>query len=168
MHQRTTEPTIRCASSEDMPAHPRSLLRVVADRMCFLQSPGYPKRDEQEPLPCWMDVQAFMSLCWSHRSYCRFYRVLVQMSSILICWIFPDRDKGYIVIVMSRFIYKQWRLFDFALNNLIQFCIKRHKQRVYVMNLFEQIISEKDIWIYVTLQIYRCVYIFDTPYWVLL
>ena len=43
-----------CASSEDsdQPAHPRSLIRVFADRMCLLQPPGHPKRDKQEPLPC--------------------------------------------------------------------------------------------------------------------
>ena len=44
--------------------------------MCLLQSPGYPKRDKREPLPYWVDVQADPSLCWSHRSYCRFCRAL--------------------------------------------------------------------------------------------
>ena len=35
-----------CATSEDsdQPAHPRSLIRVFADRMCQLQAPGYPER----------------------------------------------------------------------------------------------------------------------------
>ena len=49
-----------------------SLIRVFAYRMCLLHPSGYPKRDKQEPLPCWLDVQADLSLCWSHRSYCRF------------------------------------------------------------------------------------------------
>ena len=42
-----------CATSEDSDqyAHPHSLIRVFADRMCLLQTPGYPKRDEQELLP---------------------------------------------------------------------------------------------------------------------
>ena len=42
-----------CATSEDsdQPAHPRSLIRVFADRMCLGQPPGYPKRDKREPLP---------------------------------------------------------------------------------------------------------------------
>ena len=37
-----------CATSEDsdQPAHLRRLIRVFADRMYLLQSPGYPKRDE--------------------------------------------------------------------------------------------------------------------------
>ena len=30
-------------------------------------------------LPYWMDVQADPSLCWSHRSYCRFYCALAYL-----------------------------------------------------------------------------------------
>ena len=73
LSKHTTKPTIRRATSEDsyQPAHPRSLIRVFADRMCLLQPPGYPKRDERELLPYWVDVQADLSLCWSHKSYCR-------------------------------------------------------------------------------------------------
>ena len=43
-----------CATSDasDQPAHPRSLIRIYADRLSFLQPPGYPKKDEQELLPC--------------------------------------------------------------------------------------------------------------------
>ena len=52
---------------------------VFADSMCPLQPPGYPKRDEREPLPYWMDIQANPSLCWSHRSYCRFCRALAHL-----------------------------------------------------------------------------------------
>ena len=42
-----------CANSEDsdQPAHPRSLIRVFADRTCLLQHPSNPKRDGREPLP---------------------------------------------------------------------------------------------------------------------
>ena len=49
-----------CATSEDsdQPAHPRSLIRVFADRMFLLQPPGYPKRDKREPLLYVVDVQA--------------------------------------------------------------------------------------------------------------
>ena len=61
------------------PADPRSLIRVFADPMCLLQPPGYPKRDEGQPLPYWVDVQANMTLCWSHRPYCRFCRVLAPL-----------------------------------------------------------------------------------------
>ena len=59
-----------------------SLIRVFADHMCLLQPPGYPKRDKQEPLPYWMDVQTDLSLCWSHASYCRFSHAL----ACVICW----------------------------------------------------------------------------------
>ena len=67
-----------CATSEDsdQPAHPHSLIRVFADRMCRLQPPGYPKRAKREPSPYWSDVQADLSLDWLHRSYCKFSRTL--------------------------------------------------------------------------------------------
>ena len=73
-----------CATSKDsdQTACLCSLIWVLADCMCLLQPLGYPKRDEQEPLPYWVDVQADLSLCWSHTSYCRFCRVLVQISFI--------------------------------------------------------------------------------------
>ena len=53
-----------CATSEDsdQPAHPRSLIRVFADRMCLLQPSGYPKRDKLDPF----HVQGDKSLCWLH------------------------------------------------------------------------------------------------------
>ena len=71
-HDKTYNET--CANSEDsdQPAHSRSLFRVFADRMCLLQPPGYAKRNKQEPLPYWADVQADLSLCSSQRSNCRF------------------------------------------------------------------------------------------------
>ena len=71
-----------CATSEysAKPAHPRSLTRVFADHRCLLQPPGYPKGNKREPPPYWVDVQADMSLCSSHRSYCRFCRALAQSS----------------------------------------------------------------------------------------
>ena len=73
--------SMACATSEDsdQPAHPRSLIRVFADHMCFLQPPGYPKRNKRGPLPYWVDVQDDLSLCWSHRSYCSFCRELTQV-----------------------------------------------------------------------------------------
>ena len=63
MTQRTTKPTIRLvyyknSEDSDKPVHPCSLIRVLADRMCFLQPPDYPKRDKWEPLAYWVDVQA--------------------------------------------------------------------------------------------------------------
>ena len=74
-----------CATSEDsdQPAHPRSLIRVFADRMCLLQSPGCPQRDKREPSPYWVDVQADLSLLL-HSSYCRFSCALAQMVSDMV------------------------------------------------------------------------------------
>ena len=48
MNQRTTKPAISLVRPAK---HPRSLNKVFADRMCFLQLLGYPKRDKREPLP---------------------------------------------------------------------------------------------------------------------
>ena len=58
-----------CAPSEDsnQPGHPPSLIRVFADRMCLLQSLGCQKRDNGEPLPYWVDVQA--DLFAGHRGH---------------------------------------------------------------------------------------------------
>ena len=70
-----------CATSEDsdQPAHPRSLIRVFADRMCLLQRPGYPKKDRRESLPYWVDVQIDRSRCRLHRSNCRIRCALAQI-----------------------------------------------------------------------------------------
>ena len=72
-----------CSTSEDSgpPAHPCSLIRVFADRMYLLQLPGYSKRNKRVPLSYLVAVQADLSLCWSHRSYCRICRVLAHLTS---------------------------------------------------------------------------------------
>ena len=75
-HGKTNNKTCATSEDSDQTARLRSLIRVFADRMCFLLSPGYPKRDKQESLLYWVGVQA--DLCWSHRSYCRFCRALTQ------------------------------------------------------------------------------------------
>ena len=48
------------------------------DRMCLLQPPSYPKRHERETLPFWVDTLADLSVCWSHRSYCRLCRAHIK------------------------------------------------------------------------------------------
>ena len=80
MSQRTTKRTNKsCAISEDsdQPVHLHRLIRVLADRMSLQQLPDYPKMDKRELLSYWVDVQADLSLCWSHRSYCIFCLVLL-------------------------------------------------------------------------------------------
>ena len=62
-HNKTYNKTCATSKDSDQTAHPRSLIRVFADHMCLLQPPGYPKRDEKEPLPYWVHVQADLSLC---------------------------------------------------------------------------------------------------------
>ena len=61
--------------------HPHSLIRVFADRMCLLQPLGYPKKGIRRTLAVLGDVQADLSLCWLHRSYCRFCRALAHIDS---------------------------------------------------------------------------------------
>ena len=63
-HDKTYYKTCATSEDSDQPAHPRSLIRVSADRMSLLQPQGYPRRDKREPLPYWVDVQADLNLCW--------------------------------------------------------------------------------------------------------
>ena len=46
-HDKTYKKTRATSEDSDQPAHPRSLLRVFADRRCLLQTPRYPKRDKR-------------------------------------------------------------------------------------------------------------------------
>ena len=72
---------ITCATSKDsdQPAHLQNLIRIFADCMCLLQPPDYSKRNKREPLPFCVDVLVYMSLCWSHMSYCRSCHALAQI-----------------------------------------------------------------------------------------
>ena len=72
-----------CVTSKDsdQPAYLCSLIKVSADHMCLSQTLGYRKRDKQKALLYWEDVHADLSLCWSHRSYCRFCGSLAYMSA---------------------------------------------------------------------------------------
>ena len=78
-HDKTYNKTSATGEDSGQHVHPRSLIKDFANRMCLLQPPGYPKRDKREPLPYWVDVQVDPSLCWLHRSYCRFCRALAQI-----------------------------------------------------------------------------------------
>ena len=48
--------------------------------MHILYPPGYSKTNNRDLLPYWVDVQADLSLCWSHRSYFRFCCSLAHIS----------------------------------------------------------------------------------------
>ena len=54
------------------------MIRVFADRTYLLQPPDYTKRNKQVLLLYWVELQADLSLCWSHWSYCRFCRALAR------------------------------------------------------------------------------------------
>ena len=73
-----TKPTIRLVR----PAKTMIRRSVLADHMCLLQLPGYQKRDKQELLSCWVDVQADLSLCWLLRSYSGFCRALAHFQVV--------------------------------------------------------------------------------------
>ena len=70
--------------------------------MCLLQPPGYPKRDEWEPLPHWVDIQAYQRLFSPHRSNCRFCRARANI------WL--------------------WLLLNFLINFFIIFIVYRDAQ----------------------------------------
>ena len=55
------------------------MMRVFADRMCLLQTQSYPKRDEQEPLSYYVDVQAYLSFA-GLTIYCRFCHAMAQIN----------------------------------------------------------------------------------------
>ena len=57
-HDKTYNKTCAVSKESDQPAHSRRLIRFFADCMCLPQLPCYPKRDEREPLPYLVDVQA--------------------------------------------------------------------------------------------------------------
>ena len=62
VHDETYNMICETSEDSDQNAHLRSLIRVFADRIGFLQPPGYPKRDKRDSLPYWMDVQADLNL----------------------------------------------------------------------------------------------------------
>ena len=103
-HNKTTINTT-CATNEDsgQPAHPHSLIRVFAVRMCLLQPPSYTKMNEEEPLPYWGDVQTDLNCCWSHWSYCRFCRALAQL-----LWIFYQCILMFEVFIIQLRSQDEW------------------------------------------------------------
>ena len=89
LSQQTTKPTRRHVQPAKtlISLHICTVWSVFPDGMCLLQPSGNPKREELEPLPYWADVQADLSLCWSHRFYYRFCHALAQLSNFhpLLC-----------------------------------------------------------------------------------
>ena len=81
LSQRTTKPTISFVrpAKTQVSLRNRAVWSVFTDRMYLLKPPDCQKRDKRELLPYWVNVQAEMSLCWSHRSYCRFRFALAQL-----------------------------------------------------------------------------------------
>ena len=78
-HDKTYNNTCATREHSDQPVHMYSLLRIFALRMSLPQPLCYPKRDELEPFLYCLDVQAGLSLCWSHKSYCSFFPALTQL-----------------------------------------------------------------------------------------
>ena len=94
-----------------------SLIRVFAERMCLLRPPDYPKKDKWELLPYWVDVEAYLNLCWSHRSYCRFCHPLAQFwyfsltSSYTVWEQFPGNRMMMMMMMMIWYFMSLWTLF---------------------------------------------------------
>ena len=78
-HNKTYNKTSVTSEDSHQPTHLCSLIRIFTDHMCLLQYLGYPKRDKQDFLSYCVDVQVELSLCWSHRSYCRFCLALAYV-----------------------------------------------------------------------------------------
>ena len=85
VHDKTYNKT--CATSEvsDQTAHMCSLCWSYVLSTASWQS----MRDKQEVLPYLVDVQADLSICWSHRSYCRFCHGLAHISKCCLLKILP-------------------------------------------------------------------------------
>ena len=77
VHDKTYKKTCGISKVSDQSAYLGSLIRIFHVPVGFLQPPDYPKRDKGEL--AMVDIQADLSLCWSHRSYCRFCRVLAHI-----------------------------------------------------------------------------------------
>ena len=91
MSQRTAKPTVKLVQPV------MNQISFFPDHMCLLQPSGYSKRDKQKSLPYWVDLHAELSLCWSHRSYCRFYLALAHII------LFTALDKKLIFIFFFFF-----------------------------------------------------------------
>ena len=76
-HDKTYNRTCATSEDSDQTAYPCSLISI---RWLHVHSTAssYPKRDKRQHLPSWVDVQADLSLRWSHRSHCRFSRALAH------------------------------------------------------------------------------------------
>ena len=92
MSQCTTKPKIRLVPPVNTQISLRiwAVWSVFADQLCLLQPLGYPKRDKQEPLPYWVDAQADLSLCRSHRSYCS-----ITKTHLFILKILPPENENF-------------------------------------------------------------------------
>ena len=70
MHDKTYDKSCEISEDSGQPVRPCQLISL-----CWLHLPStapvYPKTDKRESLQYRVDVQADLSLCWLHRSYCR-------------------------------------------------------------------------------------------------
>ena len=85
MRQRTAKPTIRRVTRKnaDQPVHPTSMATVPLS-LSFNRPEAVACTCDQRIL--WLDyadAQADLSLRWSHKSYCRFYRALVPICTMI-------------------------------------------------------------------------------------
>ena len=78
-HNKTNNKTCVTSKDSDKSVHPPSMARIFVylslDSLKAVQGTG----DQQRLWSDCVDAQADLSLCWSHKSYCRFCRALAQM-----------------------------------------------------------------------------------------
>ena len=73
---KTYNKTWATSEDSDQPTHLRSLFSLRWSHVPSTASRQF-KRNKWESLPYWVDAQTDLSLCWSHKSYCRFCRWLI-------------------------------------------------------------------------------------------
>ena len=100
-HDKTNK--MACAPSEDsdQPGHPPSLIRVFAVRMKIAWVLSYPLSAQRRLWSVWANVQADLSLCWAHMSFCWFCHEAAHRSSINE----PEHEKKKKKMAMSA----QWK-----------------------------------------------------------
>ena len=79
-HDKIYNNTYATSEDSDQPVHPRSLISLHRSHVPHTAS-GLSKEGLTRTMPKWVDVEADLSLCWLHRSYCGFCRALAHIVS---------------------------------------------------------------------------------------
>ena len=70
LHNKTNKMTCAPSEASDQPGHPPSLIKVFTVRLIGSEGPSVSSCGQRRLWSDWADVQADLSLCWAHRSFC--------------------------------------------------------------------------------------------------